>query len=158
MIWVIWGSTIVKISDCGGVGFAVPCLRTCKAAALSLLGVDVSDVSFFPIVLNAKTLHKYSKILLLYMAKLIHHLSCAEGGKSHEKTVSFDRETVFTYIKQTPVQTPRWAPPPWAPDLSACLWKHKDTSSCLRARCIIVGILPGAMHVSGTRLFRPFQT
>ena len=30
-----------------------------------------------------------------------------EAGKSHEKTVSFDRETVFTYIKQTPVQTPR---------------------------------------------------
>lgn len=30
-----------------------------------------------------------------------------KAGKSHEKTVSFDRETVFTYIKQTPVQTPR---------------------------------------------------
>ncbi|CAE7661873.1 unnamed protein product [Symbiodinium pilosum] len=35
-------------------------------------------------------------------------LSCkAAAGKSNEKTVSFDRETVFTYIKQTPVQTPR---------------------------------------------------
>mmetsp|Transcript_9578 Transcript_9578/g.17792 ORF Transcript_9578/g.17792 Transcript_9578/m.17792 type:complete len:278 (+) Transcript_9578:51-884(+) len=37
--------------------------------------------------------------------------TCLSGktvaGKSHEKTVSFDRETVFTYIKQTPVQTPR---------------------------------------------------
>ncbi|CAE7219516.1 hypothetical protein AK812_SmicGene30570 [Symbiodinium microadriaticum] len=29
------------------------------------------------------------------------------AAKPHEKTVSFDRETVFTYIKQTPVQTPR---------------------------------------------------
>lgn len=34
--------------------------------------------------------------------------SCrSTAGKHHEKTVSFDRETVFTYIKQTPVQTPR---------------------------------------------------
>lgn len=34
--------------------------------------------------------------------------SCrSTAGKHHEKSVSFDRETVFTYIKQTPVQTPR---------------------------------------------------
>eukprot|EP00438_Fugacium_kawagutii_P035418 Skav202008 [mRNA] locus=scaffold1829:92889:103669:- [translate_table: standard] len=36
-----------------------------------------------------------------------HSILSAQAGKNHEKTVSFDRETVFTYIKQTPVQTPR---------------------------------------------------
>ncbi|CAJ1427933.1 unnamed protein product [Effrenium voratum] len=35
-------------------------------------------------------------------------LNCKpNASKSNEKTVSFDRETVFTYIKQTPETTPR---------------------------------------------------
>lgn len=33
--------------------------------------------------------------------------SCRSTAGKHQKSVSFDRETVFTYIKQTPVQTPR---------------------------------------------------
>ena len=50
---------------------------------------------------------------LLFLRKAFMHLSAGaraestKAAKPHEKTVSFDRETVFTYIKQTPVQTPR---------------------------------------------------
>ena len=50
-------------------------------------------------------------LLSLELVVRLFLMSCVacwlQAGKSHEKTVSFDRETVFTYIKQTPVQTPR---------------------------------------------------